>query len=158
MEPNAQARPAVTDAAGNAVGHLDFRAAEHIEVVLLGGHAVRIGRAHFEGMGEGPELRLSTGADEVFLGRPVTTIDGIDIGAAVAVAYAPSAAFEALIVAPAAEGELLAVPFSFVREVAAHIILEPSAEEVRGAQEQARALPGVAAALERVAARGSPQG
>ncbi|HEX9709791.1 MAG TPA: hypothetical protein VGB42_07510 [Candidatus Thermoplasmatota archaeon] len=147
----------VTDARGERFGHLDFRAAEHIEVVLVGGHAVRIARTHFQGMAAGPELRLTTRGDEVFLGRHVTTIDGIDIGPAVAVARDGRGAFQALVVGGGGESGPLAVPFAFVREVTAHIILEPSEQEVRDAQREARALPGVAGALRRAARRAPPQ-
>jgi hypothetical protein len=147
----------VADARGELVGHLDFRAAEHIEVVLLGGHGVRVGRAHFEGQGAGSDLRLKTRAEAVFAGRVVTTIDGIDIGKAVAVARGPGGTFEAIVLAPQGEAGALAVPFEFVREVSAHIILEPSEEEVRNAQGRAHALPGVAQALARAARGGPPQ-
>jgi hypothetical protein len=147
----------VRDSKGAVVGHLDFRAAEHIEVVLLGGHAVRIGRAHFVGSGNGHDLQLATPVDDVFVGRGVTTIDGIDIGRAVAVARDGQGALRAVIVGASGEAGALAVPFEFVREVTAHIILEPSEEEVREAQGRARALPGVAEALLRVARGGPPQ-
>lgn len=156
--PSAQPWPTpVTDATGAVVGHLDFRAAEHIEVVLLGGHPVRVGRSHFQGGGEAAELQLATAADDIFIGLNVTTIDGIDLGRAVAVAHDGSGAFRALIVGAAGEAGAIAVPFEFVREVTAHIILEPSEEEVREAQGRARALPGVAEPLMRAARGGPPQ-
>lgn len=157
MAPPASAPAPVTDASGAVVGHLDFRAAEHIEVVLAGGHTVRVGRAHFEGGGQEGALRLAGQADDVFIGRHVTTIDGIDIGKAVAVAHDDGGAFQAIIVGAAGEAGAIAVPFDFVREVTGHIILEPSEEEVRDAQGRARALPGVAEALMRVARGGPPQ-
>ncbi len=147
----------MTDAEGTAFGVIDFRVPEAIEVVLVGGHAVRIAKAHFEGQAAGASLRLKTAADAVFVGRQVTTIDGIDLGRAVAVAHSDAGSFEALVVDAGSEAGLLAVPFASVREVAAHIILEPSAQEVRDDQPSVLALPSVAATVERARAERSHQ-
>ena len=94
-------------------------------------------------------VRLKVKGDEVFMGKGVTTIDGIDLGPVAEVVHSPDGGFEALIAVPGAEGSPLAVPLGAVREVSAHIILEPSAEEVRAMQDGARRSPAVARALHR---------
>jgi sporulation protein YlmC with PRC-barrel domain len=145
----APAREKILDCDGRPFGELDFPAPDHIEVVLNGKDVVRIGRTHFEGKGELRPLRLAVSGDDVFRLKRVTTIDGIDLGEVSAVVRGARGAIEALIVSPGGEEEPLAVPLAFVREVSAHIILEPSAEEVGAAQASARALPAVREALRR---------
>jgi PRC-barrel domain protein len=142
-------RTAVSDKDGRAFGLLDFRTSEHVELLLDGRHPLRVSRAHFVGRAQGAELRLTQGADEVFLGKLVTTIDGIDLGTVVEVVRGKDGAVEAFIASTGGEEEALAVPPQFAREVSSHIILEPSVEEVQAAQEAARASPRVHAAIAR---------
>ena len=146
----------VLDSQGQPFAELDYRTAEHAEVVLKGGHRIRVTLAHFAaGHGSGP-LRLAMKSDEVFLEKRVTTIDGIDLGEVVAVARAPDGTVEALVAVRADNGEALAVAPGMVREVATHIILEPSEEEVREAQGAASKHPAVAQALA-LARKGAPR-
>lgn len=151
-EPVAGRGIPVLDAEGRPFGALDFETPDHLEVLLEGAGSVRIARSHFEG-GSGPRgVRLKVKGDRVFLGKGVTTIDGIELGTVREVVRTAQGGFEALIAGQGAEGGALAVPLSAVREVSAHIILEPSAEEVRGLQEAASLSPAVAAALARAGA------
>jgi sporulation protein YlmC with PRC-barrel domain len=145
----ATAGESVLDRDGRLFGELDFPAPDHIEVVLNGKDVVRIARAHFEGWGDSRPLRLTVSGDDVFRYKRVTTIDGIDLGEVLSVVRNARGAIEALIVSGGGEGEPVAVPLPFVREVSAHIILEPSAEEVDAAQPSARAVPAVREALRR---------
>lgn len=124
----------VVDRDGRKFAELDYRAPDHIEVVLGGRDIVRISRAHFVGDGREGELRLKVAGNEIFLGKGVTTIDGIDLGPVVEVVRDRRGEIEAVVVAAGGEEGALAVPPRFIREVAAHIILEPSAEEVAQAQ------------------------
>lgn len=144
----------VVDRGGKAFGEVDFRAADHIEVVVNGTDVVRIGREHFEGRGEGASPRLVGTGDGVFAGKRVTTIDGIDVGEVWEVVRGEGGRMEALVVGGGGEERPSAVPLRFVREVSAHIILEPSAGELEAAQRDARRSPAVAAALRRAAKRG----
>lgn len=145
----ARGRTPVLDADGRPFGALDFETPDHIEVVLEGAGSVRIARSHFEGAGGLGRVRLKGRGDSVFLGKRVTTIDGIDLGAVAEVVRSADGSFEALIVVPSAEGAPLAVPLSALREVSAHIILEPSAEEVRALQAGLARSGAVAGALAR---------
>lgn len=145
----ARGRLPVLDAEGRPFGALDFETPDHFEVVLEGTGSVRIARSHFEGAGGLGRVRLKVKGDNVFLGKGVTTIDGIDLGTVAEVVHTREGGFEALIAFRGAEGGALAVPLSAVREVSAHIILEPSAEEVRALQEAASRSETVAAALAR---------
>lgn len=124
----------VVDKDGRKFAQLDYRAPDHIEVVLGGRDIVRISRAHFVGDGREGELRLKVAGNDIFLGKGVTTIDGIDLGPVVEVVRDRRGEIEAVVVAGGGEEGALAVPPRFIREVAAHIILEPSAEEVAEAQ------------------------
>lgn len=142
-------REPIADQRGRAFGELDFRAAEHIEVVLNGRDIVRVAKSHFAERGEAGALRLKVTGEEVFLGKAVTTIDGIEIGRVVEVVRGPAGEWEALIAAQEGEAAPLAVPLPFVREVSAHIILEPSAEDVGAAQADAARSPRVREALAR---------
>jgi hypothetical protein len=146
-------RSPVVDAEGRPFGEVDFGAADHLEVLVAGKVPVRVAREHFARRGEGAEVRLSVGGDELFLGKRVTTIDGIDLGAVTAVVREGSGGIEALLVGGGSEEGVAAVPLSFVREVSAHIILEPSAEEVAAAQAGAARDPAVAKALTRARMR-----
>ncbi len=145
----ARGRIPVLDGEGRAFGSLDFETPDHVEVLLEGAGSVRIARSHFAGAGGLGRVRLKVKGDHVFLGKGVTTIDGIDLGTVAEVVHAKDGGFEALIAVRGAEGGALAVPLAAVREVSAHIILEPSAEEVRALQEGASRSPAVAAALAR---------
>lgn len=142
----------VLDKDGRKFAELDFRAPDHIEVILAGGEIVRISRAHFEEGGQSRELRLKVGADDVFQGKGVTTIDGIDVGTVVEVVRDARGDIEAVIVAAGGEGGALAVPPRSIREVASHIILEPSAEEVEWAQPALLKSRALRSAVERHAA------
>jgi len=148
----ARERIEVLDRAGRRFGALDFETPDHVEVVLDGAGPIRISRTHFEAGGGLGKLRLKGEGDQVFLGKAVTTIDGIDLGPVVEVVRAEGGRFEALIAALPGEGGALAVPMEAVREVSAHIILEPAAEEVRAMQAKARRSAGVASALRRAGA------
>lgn len=147
------ARAAVLDKDGRTFGELDYRAPDHIEVVLNGRDIVRISKSHFHARGEGADLKLRVRGDDVFMKKAVTTIDGIDLGRVAEVVRSPDGSFEALVVLSGGEGAPLAVPIRFVREVSAHIILEPSAEDVEGAQGAAVRSPRVRDALARAAER-----
>jgi len=142
----------VLDREGKVFGTLDFRAPEHVEVILAGNHVVRVSRSHFVGRAQGAELRLTVKADEVFLGKQVTTIDGIDLGPVVEVVRDSGGRIEALICRAGGEATPVAVPPAFLREVTAHIILEPSDEEVMAAQGRAAASKAVRAAIARARA------
>lgn len=153
MAQGGTARAAVLDKDGRPFGELDYRAPDHIEVVLNGRDIVRISKSHFEARGEGAQLTLEVGGDDVFLRKNVTTIDGIDLGRVAKVVRSPDGGFEALVVMSGGEGAPLAVPIRFVREVSAHIILEPSAEDVDAAQGDAVRSPRVRDAIARAAGR-----
>ena len=145
----------VLDSEGQPFAELDYRTADHAEVVLKGGFRIRVTLAHFAPGGSGA-LRLAMKSDEVFLEKTVTTIDGIDLGEVAAVARAPDGTVEALVAVRADNGEALAVAPAMVREVATHIILEPSEEEVRQAQGATSKHAAVAQALARVR-KGAPR-
>jgi len=145
----ARGRIPVLDADGRPFGALDFETPDHIEVVLEGASSVRIARFHFEGAGGLGRVRVKGRGDSVFLGKGVTTIDGIDLGPVTEVVRSADGGFEALIVLRSAEDTPLAVPLTAVREVSAHIILEPSAEEVRALQAALSGKSAVAGALAR---------
>lgn len=147
-------RVQVDDAAGETFGALDFPTADHLEVLVDGKSPVRIGREHFEQGGAGAQPRLKVKGDALFLGKHVTTIDGIDLGGVAEVVRSEGREVLALIVGEPGEAGFMAVPLAFVREVSAHIILEPSAQEVSDAQGSAARLPAVAAALARARKRG----
>ena len=149
----AAAREGVVDADGAPFGTLDFPAADHLEVLVGGTTPVRVAREHFVGGGRAGPAQLNVTGDGLFLEKHVTTIDGIDLGSVCAVVRGRGGAVEALVVDGSGEGGLLAVPLPFVREVSAHIILEPSAEEVEAAQGSAAASPSVKAALARARKR-----
>jgi sporulation protein YlmC with PRC-barrel domain len=142
-------REPVEDAEGKPFGDLDFPTADHLEVLVGGTTPVRVGREHFEKRGEGRPPKLHVAGEQLFMGKGVTTIDGIDLGTVEAVVRAPGGAIEALVVGGSSEAGFMAVPLGFVREVSAHIILEPSAEEVEAAQAHAASSPRMASALAR---------
>ncbi len=153
MRRTSPAREVVSDAEGNAFGELDFPAADHLEVLVGGATPVRVGREHFDRGGASAPFRLKGNGDALFVGKQVTTIDGIDLGAVAAVVHEGGGAAEALIVGGGGEDGPVVVPIRFVREVSAHIILEPSAEEVEQAQVGALKSPRIAAAVSRARKR-----
>jgi len=153
MRRTSPAREVVKDAAGNPFGELDFPAADHLEALVGGATPIRVGREHFDRGGKSAPFRLRVKGDALFVGKQVTTIDGIDLGAVSAVVHEGGGATEALIVGGEGEQGPVAVPIKFVREVSAHIILEPSVEEVEQAQAAALKSPRVAAALSRAKKR-----
>ena len=153
MPEPSPAREPVEDAEGQRFGDLDFPTPDHLEVLVGGKTPVRVGREHFERGGQGAPFRLKVKGDALFVGKHVTTIDGIDLGGVSAVVHDTGGAAEALIVVGGGEDGPLAVPLRFVREVSAHIILEPSAEEVTEAQGAALNSPRVSAAVARARKR-----
>ena len=153
MRPTRPARELVKDAEGHAFGELDFPTADHLEVFVGGKTPIRVGREHFDRAGASAPWRLKVKGDNLFVGKHVTTIDGIDLGAVTAVVHEGGGGVETLIVGGGGEDGPVAVPIRFVREVSAHIILEPSVEEVEQAQAAVLKSPRVGAAISRARKR-----
>lgn len=151
--PRPKPRIPVLDAEGRPFGDLDYRAAEHVEVIFGGRDIIRIANRYFDlGDPSAPVVRLKSRGDGVFLGQDVTTIDGVDLGTVVEVVHDAAGQLEVLVLRSRTGGPPLAVPRAFVREVTHHIILEPSDMEVWDEQPALAKDARVRAALERVRA------